>query len=81
MSVKIRLKRMGAVGAAFNKIIICDTKKQRDGRVIEEIGIYDPTKEPALIKINRDKALYWLSKGATPSETVKSLFRKIAIKV
>ena len=80
MSVKIRLKRMGSVKKPFNRIIVCDTKKQRDGRAIEEIGIYDPAKQPQLIKVNKERALYWLGKGAIASATVRSLFKKAGIK-
>jgi small subunit ribosomal protein S16 len=79
MAVKIRLKRMGTVKKPFNRIVVCDSKIQRDGKTIEEIGSYDPTKEPHLIKINRERALYWLSKGAMVSPTVKSLFKKAGI--
>ncbi len=80
MAVKIRLKRMGTVKKPFNRIIVCDVKMQRDGKAIEEIGIYDPTKEPHLVKINKERALYWLSKGAIANPTVKNLFKEEGIK-
>lgn len=80
MAVKIRLKRMGTVKKPFNRIIVCDVKMQRDGKAIEEIGTYDSTKEPHLVKINKERALYWLSKGAIANPTVKNLFKKEGIK-
>lgn len=80
MAVKIRLKRMGTAKKPFNRIIVCDVKMQRDGKAIEEIGTYDPTKEPHIVKINKERALYWLSKGAIANPTVKNLFKKEGIK-
>ncbi|MFH1856474.1 MAG: 30S ribosomal protein S16 [Candidatus Omnitrophota bacterium] len=79
MSVKIRLKRMGTVKRPFNRIVVCDTKTPRDGRIIEELGFYDPIKEPHELKINKERALYWLSKGAIASATVKSLFKQAEV--
>ena len=80
MAVKIRLKRMGTVKKPFNRIIVCDVKMQRDGKAIEEIGTYDSTKEPHVVKINKEKALYWLERGAIATPTVKSLFKKAGIR-
>src|SRR5690554_8220937 len=79
MAVKIRLKRMGRKRSAFYRVVVADERKPRDGGVIEELGYYNPTTEPATVKINEEKALEWLNKGALPSDTVKSLFRKQGI--
>ncbi len=80
MSTKIRLKRMGAKKAPFYRVVVADSRYPRDGRFIEEIGYYDPTKNPAIININADKAQKWLGEGAEISDTVKSLFKKAGIK-
>lgn len=79
MATKIRLRRMGAKKAPFYRIVVADSRAPRDGRFIEEIGYYDPCKEPAVINVNDEKAVDWLKKGAQPSETVKSLFNKIGV--
>lgn len=73
--VKIRLKRMGSKGAPFYRIVAADARSPRDGRFIEELGYYDPTKEPSVIKVDAELAKKWLSNGAQPTETVKSLFK------
>lgn len=75
MAVKIRLKRMGKKFAPFYRVVILDSRKRRDGRVIEEIGIYDPMQEPSLIKIDGERAKYWLGVGAQPSNTVHNLLK------
>ena len=77
--VKIRLRRMGVKKAPFYRIVIADSRYPRDGRFIEEIGYYDPMKEPVVIKIDEDKAKEWLTKGAQPTETVKSLLKKSGV--
>ena len=77
--VKIRLRRMGAKKAPFYRIVVADSRYPRDGRFIEEIGFYDPMKEPVIIKIDEDKAKEWLTKGAQPTETVKSLLKKSGV--
>jgi small subunit ribosomal protein S16 len=74
--VKIRLKRMGAKKRPFYRIVVADARAPRDGRFIEEIGYYDPIPDPATIKVNLERALYWITNGAQPTETVRSLFRK-----
>ena len=74
--VKIRLKRMGAHKKPFYRIVVADSRSSRDGRFIEEIGTYDPLKDPAEIKIDKEKAQKWLANGAQPTETVRSLLRK-----
>ena len=78
--VKIRLKRMGGKKAPFYRVVVADARWPRDGRFIEEIGYYDPLKDPAQIKIDEEKAQKWLAEGAIVSDTVKSLFKKAGIK-
>ncbi|MDD4169603.1 MAG: 30S ribosomal protein S16 [Desulfotomaculaceae bacterium] len=77
--VKIRLKRMGAKKKPFYRIVVADSRSPRDGRFIEEIGSYDPLKNPAVIKINEERALEWLKKGVQLSDTAKVLFKKAGI--
>ena len=74
--VKMRLKRMGAKKVPFYRIVIADSRSRRDGRDIDTIGTYDPTKSPAVVTINEEKALEWLNKGAVPTDTVRSLLSK-----
>jgi len=76
MAVKIRLRRMGAKKAPFYRIVVADSRFPRDGRFIEEIGYYDPTKNPAVVKIDGEKAQKWISNGAQPTDTVKILLKK-----
>jgi len=76
MAVKIRLKRMGAKKAPFYRIVVADSRYPRDGRFIEELGYYDPTKEPSVLKIDDEKAKSWIGKGAQPTDTVKVLLKK-----
>ena len=76
MAVKIRLRRMGAKKAPFYRIVVADSRYPRDGRFIEEIGYYNPTKDPAEVKIDVEKAQKWISTGAQPTDTVKSLFKQ-----
>ena len=80
MATTIRLKRMGAKKAPFYRVVVADARYPRDGRFIEEIGYYDPTKDPAVIHINEEKIKAWLATGATPSDTVKSLMKKAGVK-
>ena len=75
MAVKIRLRRMGAKKAPFYRIVVSDSRYPRDGRFIEEVGYYDPTKDPSVIKIDAEKAKKWLSNGAQPTDTVKALLK------
>ena len=79
MSVKIRLKRMGAKKAPFYRLVVADSRSPRDGKFIEEIGYYNPITEPAEIKIDAEKAKKWLGTGAQPSDTVRSLLKKSGI--
>ncbi len=83
MAVVIRLARLGAKRKPHHKIVVTEKHRPRDGRFIEEIGYYDPSKKPALVEVKEDRALYWLSNGAIPTETVKSIFKnkKIPLKV
>ena len=76
MAVKLRLTRMGAKKAPFYRIVATDGRKARDGQYIEQIGYYDPTKEPAEVKIDAEIAKKWLANGAQPTETVRALFEK-----
>ena len=75
MAVKIRLRRMGAKKAPFYRIVVADSRYPRDGRFIEDVGYYDPTKEPSVIKIDEEKAKTWLANGAQPTDTVKALLK------
>jgi small subunit ribosomal protein S16 len=76
MAVKIRLRRMGAKRAPFYRVVVADSRYPRDGRFIEEIGTYDPTKDPAVVNIDAEKAKKWISNGAQPTDTVKALLKK-----
>ena len=75
MSVKIRLRRMGAKKAPFYRVVVADSRYPRDGRFIEEVGIYDPTKEPSVIKLDAEKIEKWIASGAQPTDTVKALLK------
>ncbi len=77
MAVKIRLRRMGAKKAPFYRVVVADSRFPRDGRFIEEIGYYDPTKEPSVVKIDLEKANKWIATGAQPTDTVRSLLKKL----
>lgn len=79
MAVKIRLRRMGQKKAPFYRVAVADSRSPRDGRFIEEIGYYNPMTNPAEIKIDAEKAKTWLTNGAQPTETVKSLLKKSEI--
>ena len=74
--VKIRLRRVGAKKAPFYRVVVADRHFARDGRFIEEIGTYDPLTEPATIKIDMERAKYWISNGAQPTDTVRGLLKK-----
>ena len=76
MAVKIRLKRMGAKKTPFYRVVVADSRSPRDGRFIEEIGYYNPLTEPAVIKIDEEKAAQWIKNGAQPSDIVKRLFAR-----
>lgn len=74
--VKIRLKRMGTHKRPFYRVVVADSRTPRNGRFIEEIGTYDPLKDPAEIKIDKERAEKWLSTGAQPTDTVRALLKK-----
>lgn len=75
MAVKIRLKRLGKLKTPHYRIVVADSRTKRDGRVIEEIGRYVPTNDPSIIEVNSERALYWLSVGAQPTEQVAALLK------
>ena len=79
MAVKIRLRRMGQKKAPFYRIVVADSRSPRDGRCIEEIGTYDPTKDPSEYPVNEELAKKWLSNGAQPTETVARIFKSAGI--
>ena len=79
MAVKIRLRRMGQKKAPFYRIIVADSRSPRDGKFIEEIGYYDPTKEPSVIKVDEEAAKIWLNNGAQPTEMVGKIFKVAGI--
>ena len=74
--VKIRLKRMGAKKAPFYRIVVADARTHRDGKTLEEIGIYDPTKQPSVLRVDNEAAKKWLDQGAQPTDTVRALLKK-----
>ncbi len=76
MAVKIRLKRMGAKKAPFYRIVVADSRTARDGKAIAEIGYYNPTTEPADLKVDVEEAKKWISNGAQPTDTVRGLLKK-----
>ena len=79
MAVKIRLRRIGAKKAPCYRIVVADSRYPRDGRFIEEIGFYNPMKEPAEVTVDSEKAKKWISNGAQPTETVRSLLKKSGV--
>ena len=76
MAVKIRLRRVGAKNAPFYRVVVADSRFPRNGRFIEEIGTYDPTKKPTHFQVDAEKAKKWISNGAQPTDTVKRLLKK-----
>ena len=76
MAVKIRLRRIGAKKDPFYRIVVADSRYPRHGRFIEEIGYYDPTVEPSVLKVDAEKAKKWIANGAQPTDTVKAIFKK-----
>jgi small subunit ribosomal protein S16 len=75
VAVKIRLKRMGKIRTPYYRVVVVDSRKKRDGKVIEQIGKYHPKEEPSLIEVTSDRAQYWLGVGAQPSEAVEALLK------
>ena len=76
MSVKIRLRRIGAKKAPFYRVVVADSRSPRDGRLIEEIGTYNPMTDPATVNIDAEAAKKWIANGAQPTDTVKALLKK-----
>ena len=79
MAVKMRLRRMGKKKAPTYRVVVADSRSPRDGRFIEEIGSYNPGTDPATVQIDAEKAKKWISNGAVPTETVRSLLKKSGI--
>lgn len=79
MATKIRLARAGAKKRPFYQIVVADGRSRRDGSFIENVGTYDPTKNPAAVKLNAEKTLAWLIKGAQPTDTVRQLLKNAGI--
>ncbi len=79
MAVKMRLRRMGQKKAPFYRIVVADSRSPRDGRFIEEIGTYDPTKDPSEFKVDEELAKKWLNNGAQPTEVVGKIFKAAGI--
>ena len=79
MAVKIRLRRMGQKKAPFYRIVVADSRSPRDGRFIEKIGYYDPTKEPSEIRVDEEAAKKWLANGAQPTQTVEKILKTAGI--
>ena len=77
--VKIRLRRMGAKKNPFYRIVVADSRDARDGRCIEELGTYDPLTVPVTVKVDAERAKYWLGVGAQPTETVRALLKKAEV--
>ncbi len=77
MAVKIRLRRVGAKKAPFYRVVVADSRYPRNGRFIEELGTYDPSKSPAEVKVDAEKAKKWIANGAQPTDTVKSLLKDV----
>ena len=76
MATKIRLARAGAKKRPFYQVVVADERSRRDGRFIENMGTYDPTKNPAVVKLNEEKIIAWLGKGAQPTDTVRQILKK-----
>jgi small subunit ribosomal protein S16 len=76
VAVKIRLKRLGKIRSPHYRIVVMDARQKRDGRAIEEIGLYHPKNDPSVIQVNSERAQYWLGVGAQPTEAVVALFKR-----
>lgn len=79
MAVKLRLRRMGRKKQPFYRIVAVDSREKRDGRYLDNVGTYNPLPDPFELQVNVDRALYWLNNGAQPSDTVRSLFRRVGV--
>lgn len=76
MALRIRLKRLGTKKKPHQRIVVCDIRRARDGKTIEDLGYFDPSKKPEFLSIKKERAKFWLSQGATPTEIIKNLFKK-----
>ncbi|OIO39151.1 MAG: 30S ribosomal protein S16 [Candidatus Omnitrophica bacterium CG1_02_46_14] len=81
MAVVIRLKSMGTKKKIKHRIVVTDSKFPRDGRFIEEVGIWDPSKEPSIATVKAERVTFWMKRGAKPSETVRSVLKKAGMKL
>ena len=79
MATRIRLRRVGRKGQSYFRIVVADSKSPRDGRFVVAIGNYNPRDNPAVITVNAEQARAWLEKGATPTDTVRSLLKKAGV--
>ncbi len=79
MATRIRLKRTGAKKQPYYRLVVADSRTPRDGRTIEELGVYGPTQDPPLLQINQERALHWLLEGAQPSDTARSLLSRLGV--
>jgi len=79
MATRIRLRRVGRKGQAYFRIVVADSRSPRDGRFVATLGHYNPRANPALIQVDRDKALAWMAKGAMPTDTVRSLLKQAGV--
>ena len=79
MAVKIRLKRIGAKKAPFYRIVVADSRSPRDGKIIEQVGTYNPLTDPAEVKVDSDLTIKWLQNGAIPTDTVKNILSKAGV--
>ncbi len=79
MATRIRLRRVGRKGQGYFRIVVADSRSPRDGRFVATLGHYNPRVNPADIKVDKDKALQWMEKGATPTDTVRSLLKKAGV--
>ncbi len=79
MAVKIRLKRMGAKKFPFYRVVVADSRYPRDGRFIEQVGTYDPLKEPSILNVKEDRLRFWLERGAKPTDVLARLFKQRSI--
>jgi len=79
LATRIRLKRIGAKKKPAYRVVVADSRSPRDGRFIEELGYYQPTANPEVVKIDEEKTLAWLARGAQPSDTVRALLKKTGV--
>ena len=81
MAVVIRLKTMGTKKKIKHRLVVTDSRSPRNGRFIEEVGYWDPSKEPAVMKVKTERVEHWMKQGAKPSETVRSILKKAGLKL